>query len=266
MHLLPLAPLLLGCSGTTDFDLAGVWRFEVAVTAASEDDCDERLLHNLVGALEDDEAGDTGESDGWIEESTQEQSHWTGLGRFAHDGNALTLFIGDAMLPQQEGGDGTTAVFAWERSERSSEERSHASGYRWLQEAEASSLTRIQLTLPNETVQKDAERSGIPVSLSGSWDEETTGTTSWEEADLWPEELGLGDIGAIPFSSYLTRLDELGYVEPASNGRAEADCSDDYCVLSVNRTCATSWSLTATETDVAPGDDDWQDWVWDAGM
>lgn len=261
-----LGPTTLGCGGDSEFDLSGVWRFEVAVLPAADDDCDERLLHNLEGALEDDESGDTGDAGGWIEESTTDQSPWTGLGRFVRDGSGWTLLVDGMMLPQEVGGDAAAPGFTWERSESSVDETTHPSGYRWAEERDATASTRIQITLPNETVQKDAERSGTPVSLTGVWEEQSSSTFSWEEADLWPEELGIGDVGAIPFGTYLTRLDELGYVEAAYNGRTETDCSDDDCVLSVNSTCATSWELTATATDIDPSDDDWENLSWDAGI
>lgn len=263
--LLLTTALSLGCKGSESYALDGIWRFEVDVVAVSADSCSERLLHNLVDALDEEEEEDTGNT-GWIEESDQQSSPWTGLGQFVSDGNGTTLIIGGMLLPQEEATEAGAAAFAWERSERTYDEQSHASGYRWFHQQEVAATTRIQVNLPNETQQKDAERSGVPANLTGSWAEESSSTQSWEEADLWPEELGIGETGSIPFSSYLTRLDELGYVVAASNGRTEVDCTDDDCVLSVNSSCSWSWELTATPTDISPDDDSWDELQWEAGI
>lgn len=264
--LLLLGPALLGGCADKAFDLSGIWRFEVAITSPPADACSERLLHNLVDALEEEEdTGDTGVS-GWIEEETQELSPWTGYGRFVQDGARQSLLIAGMLLPQEEGAEAGLASFAWIRSEASHAESSHASGYRFATDVEAGATSRIQVTLPNETQQKDARRSDVPPTITGTWTEETTGTTSWEESDLWAEELGLGETGQIPFSSYLTRLDELGYVVPASNGRTASDCSDDDCVLTVNSTCAQAWTLTATRTEIEPSDEAWAGYGWESGI
>lgn len=257
--------LLISCKGDAAFDLSGVWRFEVQVTPTPEDACESRLLHNVVDAIEDgDGEVDTG-SDGWTEESETEWSALVTLGRFVRDGDRWLLIAGGELFPQEEGGDAASPTFAWERSERSREEKSHASGYSWVAESNLSDVTRIQVGMPNEQQQTDAERTGVPVTLEGTWTQETGATSSWEEADLWPEELGLGETGAIPFGSYLTRLDSLGYVVPVSNQRAVADCSDDVCVLTVSDTCAESWTFTATPTEIEAGDPGWQDLQWEAG-
>lgn len=263
-----LAPALLSACKRDVFDLSGVWRFQVDVTPAPEDACDQRLLHNLSDALEEEDPGDTGDTgaSGWIEEESQESSPWTGYGRFVQDGAHQSLLIAGMLLPQEEGVDAANPSFAWQRSEASHAESSHASGYRFATDVEMAALTRIQVTLPNETQQKDARRSNVPASLTGTWTEDNSNTTSWEESDLWAEELGLGETGQIPFSSYLTRLDELGYVVPASNGRTASDCSDATCVLTVNSSCTQSWTLTATLTEIDPADESWSEYSWESGI
>ena len=262
--------LLFACQGADDFDLSGVWRMEITVQATADGSdgqvCEERLLHNVIDALEQsvDDTGDTG-SGGWIEESEVELSPETRLVRFVRDGERWLLISGGEMLPQEEGGDAAAPTFAWERTELSREERSHMSGYAWVAEVTQSAVKRVQVELPNEQSQTDAERTGVPVSLQGAWSEQDGTTSSWEESDLWPKELALSETGSIPFASYLTRLDSLGYVVPVSNQRAAVDCSDDRCVLTVGASCAWSRSFTATRTEIDPGDPGWQDLQWEAG-
>ncbi len=263
--LLLVSALPLGCKKSSDFDLSGIWRFEVQVTTIADDACDDRVLHNLVDAYEEDDTGDTGTS-GWIEDSSASASPWTGLGRFVADGDRMLLEISGMMLVQEEAVQTGNTSFSWERSESESDTTSHPSGYIYSSEREQSALTRIQVLLPNETQLKDADRSGVPPTLTGSWDEESATTLSWEEADLWPEELGIGDVGSIPLGSYLTRLDSLGYVVPASNTRTDSDCTDTTCVLSVNTACAWSWELTATLTDMQADDVGWDDLQWPSGL
>ncbi|RME21914.1 MAG: hypothetical protein D6798_17100 [Deltaproteobacteria bacterium] len=261
-----LAPL--GCNRATDFDLTGIWRFEVQVTDQSEDACSSRILHNLVDAYEADESGDTGDtgSAGWIEDSSSAASPWTGLGRFASDGDRMLLQISGMLLVQEDASTTGDTAFSWERFESESDQTSHPSGYLYRSELEQTAGTRIRLTLPNETQQKDARRGGVPPSLTGAWEEASETTLSWEEADLWPEELGIGDVGSIPLGSYLSRLDSLGYVVPASNSRTESDCSDTTCVLSVDTACAWSWELTATLTDMQADDVGWDELQWPSGL
>lgn len=257
--------MLLACGSADTFDLTGVWRFEVAVTPTPEDACDERLLHNVSDTLEDSEEEDDTGASGWVEEEDAAWSPWTGFGRFVRDGDRWLLMIGDELLAQDEGGDASAPTFAWERSDESREETTHASGYSYVAETTRTAVTRIQVELPNSQQQKDAARTDTPVSMLGSWTEEDGTRSSWEEADLWPEELGLGETGAIPLASYLTRLDELGYVVAASNERTLSDCSDETCVLTVSSGCVESWSLTASPTEIDPGDEGWRDLSWQAG-
>ncbi|MCK6503765.1 hypothetical protein L6R53_10265 [Myxococcota bacterium] len=267
--MLPLF-LLLACHRGEDFDLSGVWRLEIAVEATADGTdgqvCEERLLHNVSDAIEesDGDTGDTG-TGGWTEESDVELSPETRLVRFVRDGARWLLISGGEMLPQEEGGDAAAPTFAWERSELSRQERTHMSGYAWVEEIAQTAVQRVQVELPNEQAQTDAERTEVPVSLQGSWSEQGGTTSSWEESDLWPEELGLGEAGAIPFASYLTRLDSLGYVVPVVNQRAVADCSDERCVLTVGQSCAWTRSFTATRTEIDAGDPGWQDLQWEAG-
>lgn len=261
---------LLACGSTQPFDLSGVWRFEVQVTPTPADACDDRLLHNVTDALEGsagttgDTGGDTGVG-GWVEDAESSSSPWTALGRFTRDGDALLLMMNGELLPQEEGGDDAAPTFAWERSEQSRDSTTHPSGYSFAAETQQSAVTRVQISLPNSQQQEDAKRTDTHLSLEGSWAEESQSLSSWEEADLWPEELGLGDTGAIPLASYLTRLDELGTIVPVTNRRDVSDCNDDTCVLTVSSACTESWTLTATSTDIDPGDVGWQDLSWPAG-
>jgi len=257
--------LLLACKPGSSFDLEGIWRLEVQASTTASGACDVRLLDNVVGAIEDTGGTDTG-TDGWTETTEQTTSPATSLVRFARDGDGYVLITGGELLPQEAGGDASSPSFAWTRTETSRDERTHTSGYSYVAEEDLSAVTRVQVTLPNEQEQKDAQRSDTTPTLTGTWAEETDATQSWEEADLWPEELGIGDTGAIPLGSYVTRLDALGYVQPATNGRADSDCTDDTCVLTVSSTCSQAWDLTATRTDLDPGDPGWQDLQWAAGI
>lgn len=259
----------LGCKSAAPFDLSGVWRFEVAVTANDADACDTSVLHNMSDVVEDDDEGETGGDTGvggWEEESESAVSPQVSFGRFVQDGAGWLLLVDGETLPQEQGGDAGSPTFAWERAVEQSEEQTHPAGYRYAVETVQSSVLRVQIDLPNEQQQTDAERNETPVDLAGTWTQEDVAQVGYEESDLWAEELGLGESGQIPVGDYLSTLDGLGIEVPADNQRTASDCTEDDCVLTVSSSCFLSHELTATRTDIDPQDEGWTDQGYEAGI
>ncbi|MCB9777001.1 MAG: hypothetical protein H6742_00385 [Alphaproteobacteria bacterium] len=259
---------VLGCKSSEPFDLSGVWRFEVAVTANDVDACETRVLHNMSDVIEDsadEDPGDTGVG-GWEEDAESTVSPSVHFGRFVRDGAAWLLFLDGETLPQEEGGDAANPTFAWEQSVDQHTEQTHPAGYRYAVDTTQSSVIRVQIGMPNDQQRTDAERNDTRVSLSGSWTKEDLAQVGYEESDLWAEELGLGESGQIPVGSYLTALDALGYVVPADNQRTSSDCNEDDCVLTVSSSCFQAFDLTATQTDIDPQDEGWADQGYEAGI
>lgn len=261
--LLPL--LLLGCSGAADFDLDGVWRFEVEVLPAAEDRCVQRVLHNAAGLLTAEELAEEIPASDWTEETSSEWSSWTGLGRLSADGDRWLLVIDGLLLVQEEGATDAQASFAWERFETSSSERVHSSGYEWRQDLSDSAVVRLFLDLPSEQEQTDAERAGTSIELSGSWTQAEESVASYEESDQWPAEAKLGEAGSIPMGSYLYSLDEFGAPVAGSNTREAVECSDTRCVLSVTTSCQDDWALRATKTGLSDEEFEASGAGWEAG-
>ena len=240
--------LLMACGGADPFDPSGVWMLQIAASTGAE--CDTLLSHNLDGAsLPSEPIGS---------EITTTASDEVVMARIALSEVGLLMMIDGGVYPEDD--DGERATFSWVRSSTTSETESHAAGYALTVEQEDTLGQAVQIALPRKATDE-------PGVYEGTWTDVTTTRAAWEESDTWPDEVKVGEVGALPASSYLEvpADDTGGGTMAASNSQWAEDCTEDPCRLQIEVTCTDRRALTATLTDIDPTEEGWQDAGWPAG-
>ena len=217
-RLILVAPLLAACSPDM-----GIWMLRVNVDVA-EDDCISTVEHNIIGGFiqEDDTM-----SEDWVEDDTQESSDQLAFVEIHEgSGDSCILIWGDTSFPGNCSGGSWT--FEWTKERNTTESRTHALGYSFNKIATENSTTTITLNIDG-----DYGTGGLTTNSNSD--------AAWVESDMWAEGVGMQG-GQIPYTAFVSiqRMDEQGNpsVVPASNTRANAECSQSDCSLNVVDNCA----------------------------
>jgi len=223
--LLFAAPLLTACSPDM-----GIWMLRVNVDVA-EDECTSTVEHNVIGGFIEEEAA----SDDWVEDETTESSEQIAFVEI-HEGagDSCVLIWGSDTFPGTCSGGNWS--FEWTKERNSEESRTHALGYAFNKVANANSSTTINLNIDG-----DYGSGGLTTSSSSD--------SIWSESDMWAEGVGMQG-GQIPFSAFVSiqRMDPEGNpsVVGAANSRANAECSQSDCSLTVVESCVgDEYTITA---------------------
>lgn len=226
----------------------GTWMFTREITLATGEECTPVLSHNFIGAYEPITAG---EDTAWTEFDEGEVSAEVFFGRLEQSEDGAVLILGTEALPGARQEDGTW-LFYWTGSSSGSDGNSHATGYVYDHAFKNTSKLLIAGTLSGG-------------AFTGTHETVTESIDTWTEFDVWSAEAAayVGDTGAIPSGTYLSRIDAAGAEVAATNAREAYDCGESGCTLSVTTACAYRYVLTGVATDFDPAD---SRWVEDAGQ
>jgi hypothetical protein len=228
-----------GLSGCVQVD--GIWYFVFDIEPLAE--CSESVAHNYIDAAV---PGVDPVDSPWTFTESHDSSPSSGFGQIVNleDGTAVLILDQQTYPGERISGDW---VFSWQEFDEVASSETHESGYTYTGDESSSATTTITMSMSGSSATG-------PIGWSSAQEQ------NWLETDQWDAaEVGLFDT-QIPASNYLE--DPNGGL--VSNAYDVVDCSGPNCELSVNTTCTTSGSFTATETKYA--DEDVFDAVDSAGQ
>lgn len=231
---------------------SGVWFVVLEAEASQAASCSGSLSHNFLGAQQPEDAVVT--DDPWTRSTLADSSDEAFFVLFSElDAGMVMVMDGRTYRAEWPQGKDAAWRFQWEAFQVDQGEETHNTGYTWKE-----SVQRVDTTGLTGTFTSDA--------FTGTLSSLAEVTSTWDEADLWLEDLAaeIGTVGRIPSDDYLvwpaatytqTAYGGINPVDlPTVNEYATADCQVAVCTLSVYEACELTWTVTGERTDIPAAD------------